>query len=85
MADLNAIQREIREIRDETDRDVREPLGSLERALSGMQANDDAPKAERLQEIRAELDRLASETNGETSARLDRIREAVRDYQREAS
>ncbi|WP_158058089.1 DUF7553 family protein [Halorussus halophilus] len=84
MADFDAIHEEIREIRNDASRDVREPLTSVEQALSEIRASDAEPKADRLQEIRAELDRLASETTGETSARLDRVREAVRDFQREA-
>lgn len=83
MTDLEAVHEEIREIREEAERDVREPLVSIERALSEMQADDASPKADRLEEVRAELDRLESETTGETSARLSRVREAVRDYQRE--
>lgn len=84
MADLEAVHEEILEIRQDADREVREALKSIERALSKMQDADAGPKPDRLEEIRAELDRLASETEGETSARLDRVREVVREYQAES-
>lgn len=85
MADLETVHEEIREIRQDADREVREALTSIERALSEMQAANSGPKADRLEEVRAELDRLASETDGETAARIDRVREAIRDYEAESA
>lgn len=82
MAGLDAIHAEIQDIRD-TDRRLGDSLSSVDQTLSEIRAGEREPTADRLEPLRAELDRLASETTGETSARLDRVREAVRDFQRE--
>ncbi|PSP56322.1 hypothetical protein BRC82_02180 [Halobacteriales archaeon QS_1_67_19] len=86
MADLAPIHEQIRRIRDneDSDREVRESLASIERSLTEMESNDDAPKADRVKEVRAEIDRLA-DTGGETARMLDRLRERVRNYEREAT
>lgn len=87
MADLDAIHDQILRIRehDDSDREVREALKSIEQSLEGMDSNDNAPKPDRLREVRAEIDRLADEAGGETATMLDRLREQVRDYERGAT
>ena len=87
MVDVQAIHDEIYRIREETDadRDVRQHLLSIERALSGMDSEDEPPGkyADRLKEVRAELDRLSDDTDGKVSAELDRLREQVRQLELE--
>lgn len=87
MVDMQAIHDEIYRIREETDadRDVRENLQSIERALSGMESEEEAPGkyADRLREVRAELERLADKAGGETATELDALREQVRELERE--
>ena len=88
MADLQTISDEIRRIREDTNasREVRQNLQSIEEALAGM-ASDDAPGAylDRFKEIRAELDRLSDDAEGQTAVELDRLREEVREYEREGA
>lgn len=85
MADIQSMHEEVRRIREETDadREVRLALQSIEEALSGMVAGENAPKPDRIKEIRAEIDRLADESEGEVAAELDRLREQVREFERQ--
>ncbi|WP_134669635.1 hypothetical protein [Halorussus marinus] len=87
MIDRQAIHDEIYRIREETDasREVRQSLQSIERSLSGMESDEEAPGAspDRLEEIRAQIDRLAADAEGETASELERLRAQVRDVERE--
>lgn len=83
MADLEAIHEEIRRIREDANKDVRLTLTSLERGLTDMESAESGPKSDRLKEVRAELDRLSNDADGEVAERLDRLRERVREYERE--
>ncbi|NEU57885.1 hypothetical protein [Halorussus sp. MSC15.2] len=87
MVDMQAIHDEIYRIREETDasREVRKTLQSIERSLSGMESDEEPPGkyADRIKEVRAELDRLSDDTEGETARELDRLREQVREYEQE--
>jgi len=85
--DRQAIHDEIGRIREETDasRELRQSLQSIERSLLGMASDEESSGAfaDRIAEIRAQIDRLADETGGETAAELDRFRAQVRDVERE--
>lgn len=85
MTDLESIRAEMRRIREDTDasREVRESLKSIEESLSGMVATEDEPKPDRLKEVRAEIERLADDATEETGAGLDRLRELVREFERD--
>ena len=83
MTDLESIHEEMRRIRDDADKDVRLTLTSIERSITNMEAAESGPKADRLKEVRSELDRLSNDADGEVAERLDRLRERVREYERE--
>lgn len=89
MVGLQAIHDEIYRVREATDasREVRQNLRSIERSLSGMQSDEQAPGEypDRLKEVRAELDRLADDADDEVAVELDRLRELVRDMEREGT
>lgn len=87
MATLDPIHDEIHRIREETDasREVRLTLQSIAQSLSDMESPDDAPGmyGDRLKEVRAEIDRLSDEAEGEVAEELDRLREQVRIFEQE--
>ena len=85
MADLRTIHEEIQRIREDTDadRDVRLSIESIEKSLSGMRSTENAPEPDRFREVRGELDRLADDASPEVAAELDRLREQVREFERE--
>ena len=85
MTELEAIHEEMRRIRDDADKDVRLTLTSIERSITNMESAESGPKADRLKEVREELDRLSDDADGEVAERLDRIRERVREYEREVT
>lgn len=85
MADIDAMHEEVRRVREETDadRDVRLSLQSIEESLSGMASGEADPQPDRLKEIRAEIDRLADDVEGEVETGLNALAEQVREYERE--
>lgn len=87
MTDRQAIHDEIRRVREETDasREVRESLTSIERSLSGMESDAESPGKylDRIREVRAQIDRLSDDAEGDTAAELDRLREQVREVERD--
>jgi ElaB/YqjD/DUF883 family membrane-anchored ribosome-binding protein len=87
MTDLETMHEEIRRIREDTnaDRDVRESLQSIERALAEMVSAEGSADPDELKEVRAKIDRLADDAGGQTATELDRLREQVREFERDAA
>lgn len=87
MEDLKTIHEEIRRIEDETDadREVRLSLDSIEESLSGMRSSQNDMRPDRLEEIRAKIDRLSDDATGETATELDRLCEQLREFERDVS
>jgi uncharacterized protein YPO0396 len=85
MGDLESIHEEIRRIQEETDadREVRLSLDSVEESLAGMRSSENDPRPDRLKEVRAKIDRLSDDATGQTSTELDRLREQVREFERD--
>ena len=84
MEDLEAIHEEIRRIEEDTDadREVRLSLDSIEESLSAMRSSQNDMRPDRLEEVRAKIDRLSDDATGQTSTELDRLREQIREFER---
>ena len=87
MADLETIHEEIRRIRENTnaDRDVRESLQSIEVALAEMASAEGPADPDELNEVRAKIERLSDNAEGQTAVELDRLREEVREFERDST
>lgn len=87
MEDLEAVHEEIRRIKEDTDadREVRLSLDSIEESLAGMRSSGNDPRPDRLEEVRAKIDRLSDDATGQTSTELDRLREQIRKFERDVS
>ncbi|WP_435180195.1 hypothetical protein [Halorussus sp. AFM4] len=87
MRDPQAIHDEIYRIREETDasREVRLTLQSIEEALSAIPSDEQPPGeyVDRVTELRAEVERLSDEAEGETAAELDRLQSQIAELERE--
>lgn len=87
MDDLKTMHEELLRIREGTDadRDVRESLQSIERALAEMASAEGSADPDELKEIRAKIGRLADNAEGQTATELDRLREQVREFERDTA
>lgn len=84
VTDLKSIHEEMVRIRADTNpsREVKNNLNSIEVALSEMAAAESAADPDEIEEVRAEIARLADDAEGQTAVELDRLREQVREFER---
>lgn len=85
MTDLRSIHEEMVRIREDTnpDREVTESLDSIEAALSDMASAEGSAEPDELEEVRAKIARLADDAGGQTAVELDRLREQIREFERD--
>ena len=69
----------------DADREVRLSLDSIEESLSAMRSSQNDMRPDRLEEVRAKIDRLSDDATGQTSTELDRLREQILEFERDVS
>lgn len=79
--ELDQIRTEIAHALANTNREAMEPLNSINEAIEILDQCSGDPKPDRLESIREELEKLESESEGETETHLRNAREHLRAFQ----
>lgn len=81
---LEAARQELQQATDASKGGGREPVASIDEALGDMLEADDDPKLDRLNEMEAELSKLAADAEPEASDRLEKAQEQIAAYREDA-